>query len=95
MKVVPLEQSTLTVPELVALARGGPVILTQGGLPLVSIRDVSDSDLESASLAHDPRFSALIEGSRRSYRERGGVGMADLRRELGLEEDSPGIDPDA
>ena len=95
MRVVPLEQSTLTVPELVEMAKEGLVILTRGGQPLAAIRDVSGSDLESASLAHNPRFMALIEESRRSYRDKGGVSMADLQRELGLEEGLPSVGPDA
>lgn len=87
MKVVPLEGMTMTVPELVELARGEAVILTRNGQPLVAIRDVSDSDWESASLAQNPRFAAIIDQSRCSYGERGGVGIEQLRRELGLEGD--------
>jgi hypothetical protein len=85
MKVVPLEGSTMTVPELVELAKDEAVILTRDGQPLVSVRDVSGSDWESASLAHNPRFAALIEQSRRSYRDQGGIPLEQLRRELGLE----------
>ena len=38
MKVMPLEGTTMTVPELVRLAEGGAVILTRDGQPLVSVR---------------------------------------------------------
>src|SRR5262245_39882122 len=48
-------------------------------------RDSSDPERESAALASNPRFAALIEASRRSYREEGGIGIDDVRRELGLE----------
>ncbi len=89
MKVVPLERTTLTVPELADLVKEGPVILTRDGEPLVAVRDVSGSDWESVSLASDPRFTALIEESRRSYRDAGGIRMEDLRRELGLAKDRP------
>jgi hypothetical protein len=85
MKVVPLEGMTMTVPELVELAKGESLILTRDGQPLVTIRDVSGSDWESASLAQDPRFQTLIEKSRRSYREQGGIGIEQLRQELSLE----------
>jgi hypothetical protein len=88
MKVVPLEGSTMTVPELVELAKDGAVILTRDGQPLISVRDVSSSDWESAALAQNPRFAALIERSRRSYRDKGGIGIEQLRRELGLEQAS-------
>jgi hypothetical protein len=85
MKVVPLEGSTMTVPELVELAKDEVVILTRDGQPLISVRDVSGSDWESASLAHNPQFAALIEQSRRSYRDQGGIPLEQLRRDLGLE----------
>ena len=84
MKVVPLEGSTLSVPELVEMVMGGSVILTRSGEPLVAVRDLSGSDWESTSLAENPRFQAIIEESRRSYRESGGISLDDLRTELGL-----------
>jgi hypothetical protein len=88
LKIVPLEQTTLTVPELAELVKDGPVILTRNGQPLLAVKDVSDSDWESVSLASNPRFVALIEESRRSYREKGGIGLDQLRQELGLRKDS-------
>ena len=94
MKVIPLEGTTMTVPELVQLAERGAVILTRDGQPLVSVRDVTGSDWESASLAHDPQFTALIQESRRSYREKGGISMADVRQELGLEAGPPSVSPE-
>jgi hypothetical protein len=82
MKVVPLEQTTLTMTDLAELVKEGPVILTRDGQPLLAVKDVSGSDWESVSLASNPRFMALIEESRRSYREKGGVGLDNVRREL-------------
>jgi hypothetical protein len=38
-------------------------------------------------LTSNPRFAALIEESRRSYREKGGISLDDVRRELGLKKD--------
>ena len=94
MKVVPLEGTTMTLPELVELARGEAIILSRNGQPLVSVRDVSGSDWESVALARDPRFVAIIEQSRRSYREQGGIGIEELRRELNLEESACGAASD-
>jgi hypothetical protein len=50
-------------------------------LAALAVKEVSGSDRESVSLASNPRFMALIEESRRSYRERGGIGLDDVRRE--------------
>jgi hypothetical protein len=88
MKVVALEEATMTMPELVELAKLEPVILTLGGQPMVSVRDLSRLDWESASLANNPRFQAIIEQSRASYREKGGIGSEEVRRELGLDENT-------
>ena len=78
MKVVSLEGTTLTLSELVEMAKGDAVILTRDGQPLVAVRDVSGSDWESTSLSQNSRFRALIEQSRRSYRDRGGIGLEQL-----------------
>lgn len=95
MKVVPLEGTTMTVPELVELARGEAVILTRGGQPWVSVRELAGADWELTSLTHDPRFAAIIERSRHSYRDEGGIGIDALRRELDLGQDDQGAAPDA
>jgi len=84
MNVIPLEKNDFTLSELVDLARSGPVILTRKGKPLTAVKDLSDTDWESLSLANNPRFRELIEESRRSYREEGGISLEDLRKELGL-----------
>src|SRR5262245_40995161 len=84
MKLVALEQSDLTVPQLAELARKGPIILTRRGKPLAAVKDLSGSDWEAVSLANNPRFLALIEKSRRSYKEQGGISLKELRAELGL-----------
>jgi hypothetical protein len=84
MKVVSLEEATLTVSQLADMVKDGPVILTRNGQPLLAVNDVSGSDWESVSLASNPQFLAIIEESRRSYREEGGIRLDDLRRELGL-----------
>ena len=84
MKTVAMEDTALTAKDLAAMAKKEPVILTRKGNPLVAIKNVSGSDWEAVSLANNPKFIALVEASRRAYRERGGIGLSDLRRELGL-----------
>ena len=84
MKVVPMDENALTVPELVELVKEGTVILTRNGQPMLAVKDVSGSDWESVSLASNPQFIAIIEESRRSYHEAGGVSLDELRRKLGM-----------
>lgn len=82
MKLVPVEQTDLTLPELAEMARTETVILTRDGKPLAAVKDLSGSDWESVSLANNPRFLAVIERARRAYQEEGGTDLEELRREL-------------
>ncbi len=85
MKLVPIEETDLTLQGAANLARRGTVILTRRGQPVAAIKSLSGLDWESVSLANNKQFRALIEESRRSYREDGGISLQELRRELGLE----------
>jgi len=84
MNKVDVEATNLTIPDLTKLAKKGPVILTRKGKPLAAVKDLAGNDWESVALANNPRFLALIEESRRSYREQGGIPLDKVRRELGL-----------
>jgi hypothetical protein len=82
VKAIPVEESKISLPELAQLAKDGVIILTRRGKPLVSVTDVTGSDWEAIALSSNPTFIALIEESRRQYREMGGIGLDELRREL-------------
>jgi hypothetical protein len=84
MNIVSIEVSDMTLLSAVAMAQGGTVILTRRGKPLAALRDLSGEDWESVSLANNPRFRALIDESRRSYRVEGGVSLEEVRRQLEL-----------
>ena len=84
MKTVAVEDTTLTAQQLARMAQKELVVLTRKGNPLVALKKLSGSDWESVSLANNPKFIALVEASRRSYREQGGINLADIRREFGL-----------
>ena len=47
MKVIALEKTMMTVAELAELAKEGPVGFTWAGHPVVAVKDLSGSDLES------------------------------------------------
>ncbi len=86
MKRIALEETDLTVPDLARLAKNGLVILTRKGKPLAAVRDVSGTDWESVSLANNPKFISLIEASRRSYRDKGGISLEEVRKQFGLKQ---------
>ena len=83
MKVVAVEDAKLTLPEVAELAKSEPVILTRKGKPVAAVRDLTGSDWESVALANNPDFLALIEESRRSYREQGGIPLETIQAEMG------------
>jgi hypothetical protein len=84
MTKVDVEQTDLTLPELARLARKELVVLTRNGKPMASVQRLSDADWECIALANNPKFMAMIEESRRSLREEGGIPIEDVARELGL-----------
>ncbi len=84
MKTVAVEDTMLTAEDLVTMAQHEVVILTRKGNPLVAVKNLSDSDWESVSLANNAKFVALIEDSRRAYREQGGISLDEIRKTLGL-----------
>ena len=84
MKTVAVEETTLTARELATMARREIVVLTRKGNPLAAVKDLSGTDWESVSLANNPRFIALIEASRRSYRRSGGITVDEIRQQLRL-----------
>jgi hypothetical protein len=84
MKLVPVEGNKKSIAELAQMAKAGPIILTRRGKPMAAIKDLSGKDWESLSLANNPQFMAIIESSRRSYRLKGGIGIDQVRKELGL-----------
>jgi hypothetical protein len=84
MKRVALEKTRLSVADIAEMAMKEPVILTRRGKPFVSVKSVFGNDWESVSLANNPRFRAIIEDARRSYREEGGIPIDEVRKELGL-----------
>ena len=84
MKAVAVEDTALTAEDLATMAQKELVVLTRKGNPVVAVKNLSGSDWESVSLANNPKFIALIEASRRSYREQGGIGLDEIRGKFGL-----------
>jgi hypothetical protein len=84
MKLIAIEDSTMSLPQVVDMAKNGPVILTRDGQPRATVRDLSKADAERAALANNPEFQAIIAASRESLRKRGGIPLDEVRKQLGL-----------
>ncbi len=84
MRLLPIEGTKKSISELAQMAKSGPVILTRQGKPMAAVKDLSGKDWESVSLANNPQFMAIIEESRSSFRREGGIGIDEVRTQLGL-----------
>ncbi|MGK7874444.1 MAG: hypothetical protein AB4426_14395 [Xenococcaceae cyanobacterium] len=47
-------------------------------------REAFEDDRETKALSRNPKFLEMIEESRRSLREKGGIPLDEIKRELGL-----------
>ncbi|NJL39334.1 MAG: type II toxin-antitoxin system Phd/YefM family antitoxin [Leptolyngbyaceae cyanobacterium RM2_2_4] len=55
-----------------------PFILTRNGQPIAALVPVENIDLETLSLSLNPKFSSIIEQSRRSQEEAGQIFLEDI-----------------
>lgn len=84
MKTVAMEKEDLKLSELRDWASFRTLIVTEKGEPVFSITRLSADDRERMELARNPKFRAIIEASRRSLREEGGLTMDEVCQEFGL-----------
>ena len=85
MKVVSLEEAdSKRLSQFAPRASTATLIVTKNGEPLFSIKRLSKDDRERMALANNSTFIAIIEASRRSLRETGGLSMEDVCRKHGL-----------
>ena len=84
MKAIAIEQATEPLGDYGDRIDDGTVVVTKAGGPVAVLVPLENADLETVTLSQDPRFLALIERSRRRYREEGGRTLAEVERELGI-----------
>ena len=67
MKTLELSNATAPLAEYAQAVDREPIILTVGGKPVAALVAIEDADLESVTVATDPKFLALIERSRARF----------------------------
>jgi hypothetical protein len=85
MKVVPMEEGKEKFDEYLELTRQEDIIVTKEGKVTAMLHALSDEDLGDYLFENDPRFMAIIEARRKQYRREGGIPLAQLAQELGIE----------
>jgi len=84
MRTVEISQAADSLPEYGRRKRGETWVLTRRGRPVAAVVPLDDEDYFSMRLANDPRFIALIERSRASYKATGGISLAEMRKKYGV-----------
>ena len=84
MRTVEISEATASLSDYAREARKGTLVVTRRGKPVAAVVPVEGMDLESLSLSTSPDFIALIERSRASYRESGGVSLREVRAKYGV-----------
>ena len=84
MKLMELEKATWSLARYVRGAHKEPIILTTHGKPVAALLFIGNVDWETVSLSTNPEFLEMIEESRKSLREEGGISEDEMRRRLGL-----------
>ena len=85
MRTVELDESSAKLAEYARNVAEEPVVLMTDGKPIAVLLSVEDVDLETLSLATNPEFVAIIEGSRARLRSEGGISSEEIRRRLSVE----------
>ena len=84
MRTVEISEAADSLPEYGRGKRGETWVLMRRGRPVAAVVPLDDEDYFSMRLANDPRFIALIERSRASYKATGGISLAEMRRKYGV-----------
>lgn len=85
MKHLDLTQATDSLATYVRQLGEDKLVLIENGQPVAVLMPVTENDLEDISLSNNPEFLAILEQSRTSLREKGGVSLEQVKQRLGLE----------
>jgi hypothetical protein len=82
MKTLEIVDATDSLGEYAKNLGHKSMLLTKDGRPIAALISVENFDAETVCLSMNPKFIALIERSRSSYRADGGISAEELRRQL-------------
>jgi hypothetical protein len=80
MKLVEKTDATDTLAQYATNIQNGPVVIMDQGCPIAALIPIENADLETVTLSTNQKFLDLIERSRASVREEGGVSSQEMRR---------------
>lgn len=82
MKTVEMKKANQTLSDYTKNLKKEPVIFTKSGKPVAALVSLHNADMETVSLANNPKFLAIIERSRARRKASGGITADEMRRRL-------------
>ncbi len=82
MKKLEIDKAKASLSQYARRLRKEPVILLDEGKPVAALLSLRRSDWETIALSMNPRFIRLIEQSRKSYKELGGLSSEEMKARL-------------
>lgn len=80
MRKIDLADATKPLAEYVKEMEGMSLMITYKGVALAALVPLENADYETVTMATDPEFRAILERSRKSLREEGGVSADEVRK---------------
>lgn len=86
MKKLEVKEATASLAEYTNTLKQEPIIVVSDGKPIAVLFSIEGAsiDAETLSLSTNPHFMHIIEESRKSHREEGGISSEEMRKQLGL-----------
>ena len=79
MKVIPINEINKYLDDYMKQSQNEAIIITENGRPVAAINLIVDpGDLDRFMLAHNPKFNQILEDSRQSLKESGGLKSDDF-----------------
>lgn len=82
MKTVEMKKANQTLSDYAKNLKKEPVIFTKSGKPVAALVSLQNADMETVSLASNPKFLAIIERSSARRKANGGITADEMRRRL-------------
>ncbi len=93
MKTIDLNDATEPLAEYVKRMEGEPITIMHKGVALAILAPAGNDDYESVQMSTNPKFIALLERSRQSLREEGGIPAEEVRKMFADDKDDSGTTP--
>ena len=84
MKTVEMAEATGALSEYAKRVRKDPVVVMRRGKPVAALVPLDVEEWEDFVVSTHPKFLAIIEQSRASYKAQGGIPLEEIEREFGL-----------